>query len=147
MKTILLLTFAVFSFGLFAQDYSKGFKDMDWGTKLSEVSDQFTKSDNKIPPLKGYDKNDEDLSFEGFMAELITYGFKKEALKGVNIVIKDEKLDELVQLWTERYGDPKVTEAGFLKNFEWHKDKFRLTISHFPNKAGDANTTIGIAAK
>ena len=89
----------------------------------------------------------EDLKFEGFTAELITYGFKKGKFKGVNVLIKDEKLDHLVQIWTEKYGEPKFTDDGFLKNYEWHMDNYLLTISHFPQKSGDANTTIGISIK
>ena len=147
MKTILVLLLVFLTVGVYSQDYSVGYKDIAWATLLEDMPDQFTPSDNKIPPLKGYDRVGEDFSFEDFTAELVTYGFKKGKFKGVNILIKNDKLEHLVQLWTERYGDPKFTDAGFLKNYEWHMDTFRLTISNFPQKSGDANTTIGISMK
>jgi len=147
MKNIFIIFIISISTSLFAQDYSVGFKNINWGTALEEMSDQFTKSENKIPPLKGYDRINEDLKFEDFTAELITYGFKSDKLKGVNILIKDEHLDHLIQTWTERYGDPKITDAGFLKNYEWHMDTFLIAVTHFTKKEGNANTTIGISQK
>lgn len=147
MKSIFILVLTFISLHVISQDYSKAFKNWAWGTILEENSEKFTKSENNVPPLKAYDYVDEDFSFEGITAEMITYGFKRSELKGVNILIKDEYLNQLVQKWTEKYGDPKFTDAGFLKNYEWNKDDFRLTISHFPEKEGDANTTIGIMKK
>jgi hypothetical protein len=147
MKSLFITLFILSSFTILAQDYNMGFKNLNWGTTLEEVSDQFTKSENKVPPMKGYDKINEDFTFEDITAEMITYGFKKEKFKGVNILIKDEHLNQLIELWTTKYGEPKLTDAGFLKNYEWHLESFRMTISHFPQKDGDANTTIGIMQK
>ncbi|MCK5169054.1 MAG: hypothetical protein KAQ75_04170 [Bacteroidales bacterium] len=147
MKKLATIIFLFASIGIFAQNYETGFKDLAWDTALEDVQDQFTASNNKIPPFKGYDKVNDDLSFEGITAQTITYGFKKGKLGGVNVVIKNSELEQLVSVITERYGDPKKTDTPFLVNYEWHMEKFRFTITYLPTKPGDANVTMGISKR
>ena len=147
MKKIITIIFLFASIGLFAQNYESGFKDLIWGTALEEVQNQFTASSNKIPPFKGYDKVNDDLSFEGITAHSITYGFKKGMLGGINVVINNTDLENIVSVFSERYGDPKKTDTPFLVNYEWHMEKFRIAMTYLPTKPGDANVTIGISKR
>ncbi|MFC2120150.1 hypothetical protein ACFLTI_00990 [Bacteroidota bacterium] len=146
-KALLAFMLAVFSIGLFGQSDINGFRDWDWDIEFSTVSRDLTPSKNKLPRFKAYDKKTENLSFEEITAHLITYGFKNGKFAAVNIGIFNKDLDHIVKVFTKNYGKPRKVDTPFLMNYEWHLKSADISISHFPSKKGEKNTSIGISKK
>lgn len=141
--TILLLLCSTI---IYSQEQIEGFGGWKWGTPLADIESQLKKSSNKLPGYASYDKIDDDLNFEGLQARLITYGFKKKALKVVNIGINNADLDKIVEIFTSKYGEPKKTETPFLTNWEWHINSADISIAYLPSKK-ENGVTIGIKGK
>jgi len=146
-KSLLLLVFAVLSFGLFAQSNINGFRNWKWDKKISEVSEDLISSKNKLPRFNAYDKKSEDFHFQGLIAHLITYGFRDGKFAAVNIGIYNKDLDNIVKIFTKKYGKPRKVDTPFLVNYEWHLKSSDISITYLPSKKGDKNTSIGISKK
>ncbi len=129
-----------------AQEEIEGYGDWKWGTLYTDVQDELVVSSNKLPGFKAYDKKNETLEFEGLKARLITYGFKKGEFWVVNIGLYSEDMGEIVEIFTNKYGEPLKTETPFLTNYEWHINSADFSISYFPSK-GNEGLTIGIKGK
>ncbi len=146
MKKYFTILFLLCSTITYSQKQIDGFRGWKWDTPLEDIESQLKKSSNKLPRYAAYDKIDEDLTFEGLQARLITYGFKKKKLKVVNIGLKNTDLDKIVKIFTKKYGKPKKTETPFFTNWEWHISTADMSISYFPSKKEDG-VTIGIKGK
>lgn len=146
MKKYLVFLILISSSIVYSQEQITGFGGWEWGTPLVDVESQLTKSSNKLPGFAAYDKINEELTFEGLDARLITYGFKKKVFRAVNIGLKNSDLDKIVEIFTEKYGEPKKTETPFLTNWEWHISSADMSITYLPSKKEDG-VTIGIKGK
>jgi hypothetical protein len=142
LPILLLLCFTL----SFPQEQIDGFRGWKWGTPLEYVESQLKKSSNKLPGFVAYEKINENLTYEGLKARLITYGFKKKKFKAVNIGLKNADLDKIVAIYTKKYGEPKKTETPFFTNWEWHISTADISVAYFPSKKEDG-VTIGIKGK
>ncbi len=107
MKALVTILTILFIGQLYAQDDITGFRGVLWGTPMTEMDGEFIRSTNKVPPYKGYDKKDENFSYEGVTPHSITYGFKKDIFKGVNLGFYDKDLEKLLGILTKKYGEPQ----------------------------------------
>lgn len=144
MKAILILVMAVFTCGLFAQEGVDNFRGIQWDTPFDEVSEGMTKSSSKTPGFKGYEKAGDDMNFEGIEAHTVIYLFKKNKFVGASMGITKDQVDDAVALFTEKFGEPKITDTPFLKNYEWVLDKSVAVISYFPTNKSEKSATMAI---
>ncbi len=132
------------SFCLNAQSVDD-FRGWKWGTPFSQLESELVKSKNKLPGFKAYDKIGDLLEFEGCKARLITYGFKKDVFRIVNIGLYSDDIEKITRIFTEKYGEPKVSELGLLKNWEWQLKTADISIAYIKSKKD--GITIGIKGK
>lgn len=145
MNKILLLVFIMGT--LYSQCQSiDGFRGWKWGTPYSEVETELIKSRNKIPGFKAYDKIGDKLEYEGMQVRLITYGFKKNVFKAINIGMYSKDIDAIIEVFTKKYGKPKQTEMEFLKNWEWHLENADISVAFIPTKK-ENGISVGIKGK
>jgi len=130
----------------FAQDPITGFRDWDFGLALETVEGDLVKAKNMMPGGKAFTLPDDDLNFEGKEVLEITYVFKKKKFNGVNILLEVKDLDYWIELYTEKYGEPKKVDMSFFINYDWETPTARLSFTHMPSK-GDDGLSMSIMAK
>lgn len=146
-KALLVLVFAIFNVGLFAQSDISGFRNWKWNMPFSKVSVKLTPSKKKLPRFDAFNKKIEDYLFEDVTAQNITYGFKDDKFTAVNISIFNKDLKHILKVFTKKFGPPKMVDTPFLKKYEWHLKSSDLSITYLPSQKGDKNTSIGISKK
>ncbi|MDZ7740413.1 MAG: hypothetical protein U5Q03_01285 [Bacteroidota bacterium] len=144
MKKIFFVILLLTSLGLYAQSID-GFRDWKWGTPFSALEQELVKSKNKIPGFKTFDRIGDMLEFEGCKARLITYGFKKDEFRAVNIGLYPDDIDKIIKVITEKYGEPKVTDLDSVENRVWHLKSAEISIAYA--KSEKDGLTIGIKGK
>jgi hypothetical protein len=121
-----------------AIDYRVGFRDIQWGAALSSLEGRLVKSKNKIPPFKGYEMPNENLSWEGITANSITYGFKNGKFGGLNIGFAKKDFETVLKAFTGKFGSPKKTELFIMTNYEWHTGELDISLIS-TSKGGSLN--------
>ena len=144
MKFILSILISAFTLSLSAQEAVDGFRDWKWGISLSEVESKLKPSDNKMPSMKSYElKEGEDLTLEGMELRMISYGFKKDKFEMASIGIYLKDVDALVKMYSEKYGEAKKTDVGFMVNYEWHPSGADISLVRISSGENE-NSVIGI---
>jgi len=111
-------------------DYESGFRGLAWGTPFESVSEQMQKSDNRIPPFRGFVQANENLQWEGVTVKEITYGFtkKKKTFGGLNISFDKNDVAQVVAAINSRYGEAQKTDILAVTNYEWHTEKLDISL-------------------
>jgi hypothetical protein len=145
MKRIVVSFFLLtLAYNVFSQADIDGFRGKKWDTPFEQMSEGMQKSSKFNPGFKAYEKDRDDMLFEGIKANTITYLFKKELFAGVIIAIYNKDVEKVVAALTSKYGDPKLTETSFLKNYEWVLPSTDLVVSYFISNASEESASIGI---
>lgn len=121
-----------------------GFRGLKWDTPKSEFQFELVKSKNKTPGYQGFDRVDEDLTFEGVKAHVITYVFDGETFVGINIGIEKQDLESVLNAFKIKYGEPIVKDTPFLINYEYYLEKTMISITFFPMMEGTKTVSIGM---
>lgn len=138
------MAFLITSSIIFAQADIDGFRDYKWDTPFSKMSEGMKATSSKTPGFKGYEKDGDNLTYNGFKAKSIIYLFKKDLFIGVTIALSNDDYDKVVKYYTNKYGESKYTEMPFLKNHEWHSDKSMVTIAFLPTNKDDHSVALSI---
>jgi len=145
MKKIIFISLAtLFVLLVFAQQDVDNFRGKKWDTPYSQMSAGLSPSKSKTPGFTGYEKANENYNFEGITAHTIIYLFKKELFVGVSIGIYNKDVAKAVSIFTKKYGEPRVTDTPFLKNYEWYLKSSVIVVSYFPTNQDEKSATIGI---
>lgn len=145
MKTqsMIILLLLINSFA-FSQKDIDNFRGHKWDTPFSSMSAGLKPTSSKTPGYKGYEKASENYVFEGITSYSIIYLFKSEKFVGVTIGIKKSDVDKALATLKKKYGEPRVTDTPFLKNYEWYLDKSVIVLSYFPTNQSEESASIGI---
>jgi hypothetical protein len=87
------------------------------------------------------------LSFEGIEVDNIIYLFKRNSFVAATVAMHNDNLENIVALFTSKYGEPTVTDAFVLTNYEWHISTVDIAITHLPSAARGIGTSVQIKGK
>ncbi|MDA3880811.1 MAG: hypothetical protein PF436_10520 [Prolixibacteraceae bacterium] len=148
MKTIYTLLALFMSMGLFAQEELTSFRGWEWGTSYNELESQLTPADTRTTlGMKPFHKIDEELNFEGIDVDNIIYLFKRNKFVAATVAMHNDHLDEIIKVFTEKYGEPKVVEAFVLTNHEWHIPTADIVITKIPSASNGIGVSVQIKGK
>jgi len=116
-------------------DYSTGFHGITWGATLASQGDKLVESSNSIPPFDGYEKTDENLTWEGVKATGITYGFSDNKFAALNIAFSKNDVDAVVSSLEKKFGKTTKTDLFIMVNYEWHTKQFDISLVSTSNGA------------
>jgi hypothetical protein len=143
MMRIFTITIALLlSFSVFAQDVDN-FRGFKWDTPFEEMSEGLTPTKSKTPGFKGYEKANENYNYEGITTHTIIYLFKKDKFIGVTMGITNDQVDDAVAMLTKKYGEPRITDTPYLKNYEWIMENAVAVVSYFTTNKDEKSATIG----
>ena len=148
MKAFLLSLLMVIGITVVAQEQINSFRGWDWGISFEEVSDQLVAAKTKTTMgMKPFNKVNEELKYEGLEVDNIIYLFKKKKFVAATVALHNDNLDNIVEIFTAKYGEPKVTNAFVLTNYEWHISSADIAIAHIPSASKGIGVSVQIKGK
>jgi len=148
MKALLISILVTFSISVSAQSEVTSFRGWDWGISFSDVSNQLAPAKTKTTRgMKPFQKINEELVYEGIEVDNILYLFKNDKFVAGSVAMHNDNINKIVEIFTEKYGEPKKTDAFILVNYEWHIPTADIGIAHISSATGGIGVSIQIMGK
>lgn len=148
MKTFLFCILIAIGVNAFAQEEVKSFRGWEWGLAFNEVSDQLEPVKTRTTRgFKPYGKINEELIFEDIEVDNIIYLFKKEKFVAATVAMHNDNLNKIVEVFEEKYGKAKFTDAFILKNYEWHIPTATVVVTMTPSASNGIGCLVQIEGK
>ncbi|MFA5156036.1 MAG: hypothetical protein WC532_01420 [Candidatus Omnitrophota bacterium] len=122
--SFILLSVLIFTQDIFAyQNEPSGFGGIAWGTDINNL--EGLRQVRRDASFLVYVKENDDLDFEGILAEKIEYHFLNDKFESAWIYFTVDKTAEIKRKLVERYGDPNTAGWDNIKNdLLWWQGEF-----------------------
>lgn len=148
MKVLLLSVLIIMSSSVIAQEELTSFRGWDWGISFDEVSSELTPAKTRTTMgMKPFNKVNEELTYEGIEVDNIIYLFKKQKFVAATVAMHNDNLENIVKIFTTKYGEPKVVDAFVLTNYEWHISTADIAIAHISSASNGIGVSVQIKGK